>query len=91
AFSICTVMAKSIDNNWWKTFWYGTAVMVGAARIYNNRHWLSDTILGGFIGYSTASYVVHYDERNKNPKISFYGNVIQPYFSLDELGFNLYF
>ena len=91
AFSICTVMAKSIDNNWWKTLWYGTAVMVGAARIYNNHHWLSDTVLGGFIGYSTASYIVSFDERNKIQKISFYGNEIQPYFSGNEVGINLYF
>ena len=91
AFSICTVFAKSIDNIWWKTFWYGTAVMVGAARVYHNRHWLSDTVLGGFIGYTTASYVVHFDDRNKNHKISFYGDVIQPYFSLNEFGFKLYF
>jgi membrane-associated phospholipid phosphatase len=91
AFSICTVMAKSIDNNWWKTFWYGTAVMVGAARIYYNHHWLSDTVLGGFIGYTTANYVVHFDERNKNKKNSFNGHEIQPYFSINEFGVNLYF
>ncbi len=91
AFSFCTVLAKSVDNNWWKTLWYGTAVMVGAARIYNNHHWLSDTVLGGFIGYSTASYIVSFDERNKNPKISFYGHEIQPYLSGNEVGINLYF
>lgn len=91
AFSICTVMAKSVDNNWWKTFWYSTAVMVGAARIYNNHHWLSDTVLGGFIGYSIASYIVSFDERNKIQKNSFYGHEIQAYFSGNEVGINLYF
>ena len=91
AFAFCTVMAKSIDNNWWKTFWYGTAVMVGSSRIYHNRHWLSDTVLGGFIGYTTASYIVDFDEGNKKQKISFCGHKIKPYFSYNKIGFNIYF
>ncbi|MEJ2055844.1 MAG: phosphatase PAP2 family protein, partial [Calditrichaceae bacterium] len=44
SFAFTTVMAKSIDNTWWKIFWYGTGTMVCAARIYHNRHWLSDTV-----------------------------------------------
>jgi len=91
AFSFCTVMAKSIDNNWWKTFWYSTAVMIGASRIYYNHHWLSDTVLGGFIGYTTASYIVHFDEGNKKQKISFHGYEIKPYFSGTELGLSIHF
>lgn len=91
AFSFCTVMAKSIDNNYWKTFWYGTAVLVGSARIYHNRHWLSDTALGGFIGYSTASYVVHFDENKTEREIAIKGYSIQPYVKASELGLMIHF
>ena len=91
AFAICTVMAKSMDNNWWKTFWYGTAVMVGASRIYHNRHWLTDTVLGGFIGYKTASYVVHFNEQKKEKEIKVYGYRIQPYVSGAEFGLSINF
>ena len=91
AFSFCTVMAKSIDNNWWKTFWYGTAVFVGSARIYHNRHWLSDIVLGGFIGYSSASYVVHFDEHQKEKEIAAKGYSVQPYLNSNHIGIIIYF
>lgn len=91
AFAICTVMAKSLENNWWKTFWYGTAFMVGASRIYHNRHWLSDTVLGGFIGYTTASYVVHFNEKQKEKEIKVSGYYIRPYISGTEFGLRVHF
>lgn len=91
AFSFCTVVAKSIDNNWWKTFWYGTAVAVAGARIYHNRHWLSDTVLGGFIGYSTASYVVHFDENQKEKEIAEKGYSVQPLLNSNRIGITIFF
>jgi membrane-associated phospholipid phosphatase len=91
AFAICTVMAKSMENNWWKTFWYGTAVMVGASRIYHNRHWLTDTVLGGFIGYTTTSYVVHFDEKKKQKKIKVSGYYIQPFVTGNKFGLSIHF
>jgi membrane-associated phospholipid phosphatase len=68
AFAFATVMAKSTDNLIWKIFWYTGAGIVGMARIYHNVHWLSDTILSGFIGYSAASYVVHFSDNYTNRK-----------------------
>ena len=61
AFAFASVMAMSIENTYWKIFWYGSATMVGAARIYHNNHWLSDTFLAGVISYSIANYVVNSD------------------------------
>lgn len=37
---------------------YGVAALVGGARIYNNRHWLSDVAAGALIGEVTARRVV---------------------------------
>ena len=91
AFAFCTILAKSIDNNWWKTFWYGTAIMVGTSRIYHNRHWLTDTVLGGFIGYTTASYIVHFDKQKNEEEIKVYGYHIQPYVSINEFGLSIHF
>jgi len=60
SFAVSTVLAKSRDNPYWKLFWYGTASMVGASRIYHNKHWLSDVFLGGCIGYAVGSFVSHH-------------------------------
>lgn len=45
AFAFASVMAMSVDNMYWKTLWYGSAGMVGMARVYHNKHWLSDTFM----------------------------------------------
>jgi membrane-associated phospholipid phosphatase len=57
AFAYSTVMANEIDNLVWKIFWYSAATLVGAARIYNNVHWFSDTVMGGAIGYFIGDFV----------------------------------
>jgi len=63
AFSVSTVLAAYSDNLAWKTFCYGSAVLVGAARIYHDRHWLSDVFLGGMIGYHVGKFVSNQDHR----------------------------
>jgi membrane-associated phospholipid phosphatase len=68
AFAFATVTAKSVDNLLWKIFWYTGAGAVGMARIYHNIHWLSDTILSAFIGYSVANYVIHFSDNCINRK-----------------------
>ena len=53
-FAISTVFADKINNVFWKSFWYGGAVAVSAARIYKNDHWFSDVIAGGALGWFVA-------------------------------------
>ena len=91
AFALVSVMAKSVDNIWWKSIWYGGGVMVGLSRIYHDRHWLSDTALGGFIGYMTADYFVNYESRSEGKNVKDTELSIQPYFNLNEIGLRLYF
>ncbi len=83
SFAVSTVMAKSIDNFYWKLFWYGSAALVGASRIYHNQHWLSDVTMGALIGYSVGNYVVHYDRRSQSQAL---GKGFLPYYAAGKIG-----
>lgn len=84
AFAFGSVMAMSVDNIYWKSFWYGSAGMVGLARIYHNVHWISDTFFAAIISYNVADYVVHFDSEDDDEGLkiypSFNGLAIQIYF-----------
>lgn len=56
-FAFSTVMANESNNFLWKTFWYGAAGTVAGARIYHDKHWLSDTITGALVGYAIGNFV----------------------------------
>ena len=51
---------------------YMIPVSVSFARMYRNRHWLSDVVLGGGIGYFAGLYF----HKRKNQKVLFDGNGI---------------
>jgi len=57
AFAISSVMANYINNIYWKVGWYTIASLVGTARIYHDKHWLSDVVMGSAIGYFIGNYV----------------------------------
>lgn len=57
SFAYSTVMASVYNNFFWKFSWYSLAVLVAAARVYNNAHWFSDVLLGGAIGYFVGDFV----------------------------------
>ena len=87
SFAVSTVLAKSIDNMYWKVFWYGTAGLVGASRIYHNKHWLSDVFLGAVIGYYVGEYVSRF---NKNEKSRIFRKHFQPWFGINAVGLRVY-
>ncbi len=87
AFAVSTVMANYSDNTYWKLFWYGSAGIVGLARIYHNKHWISDGFLGAAIGYSVGSFVVNFDKS----KTEYLGVRVTPYFSFNSIGVNFKF
>lgn len=87
-FAVSTVMADYIDNIFWKIFWYGSAGLVGAARIYHNKHWVSDVFLGGAIGYFVGRFVVNLN----NKKDSGFSSLnISPTLSFDKVGLQMSF
>ena len=87
SFAVSTALAKSLENKYWKVFWYGTAGLVGASRIYHNKHWLSDVFLGAVIGYYTGDYVVGFDKKEK-PRL--FGQRVQPWIGLKAVGLRVY-
>ncbi len=66
AFAFSTVMAHQIDNVFWKVGWYGAASLVSIARVYHDKHWVSDVLLGSAIGYFVAEFVLNNQDNNKN-------------------------
>lgn len=78
SFSVSTVLAKSVDSLFWKSFWYGAAGLVGASRVYHNVHWFSDVVLGGILGYSIGDFVVNMEHSSE--QVHLFDNVI-PFYS----------
>jgi membrane-associated phospholipid phosphatase len=79
AFAVSSVMANYIDNTYWKIGWYTIASLVGTARIYHDKHWLSDVVMGSAIGYFIGDYVTR-DPQNKSEQTGI---------SLQDYGLNL--
>ncbi len=62
AFAIGTVLAESGSDRYrWvrRILGYGMAAYTAHARLEHNAHWLSDTVAGAAIGFSTANFVMN--------------------------------
>ncbi|HEX5436160.1 MAG TPA: phosphatase PAP2 family protein [Gemmatimonadaceae bacterium] len=74
AFAAAAVVAAE-SARWWPhasgyivPMAYGTATLVALSRVYQNRHWASDVMLGAGIGTLTGLAVVHFNTAHpKNP------------------------
>ncbi len=78
AFAFSTVMANEHKNIFWKAGWFTASALVGAARIYNNKHWLSDVILGATIGYFVGDFV-NKDSKNSSKQENSSNNIFISY------------
>jgi len=70
------VLAKSVNSPLLKVVFYSGAAVISASRIYHDKHWLSDVILGGVIGYTAADFAVRQgrkvdDERQAQTQYGF--------------------
>ncbi len=66
AFAIATVFANQYEHRKWvPPVAYGLALLTGASRVHENRHWTSDVFVGACIGYFTAKAVLRRQGDNK--------------------------
>lgn len=64
-----TILAEQIDTWWARVVLYGFAALTGYARLYNDKHWISDVIFGAALGYGSAKFVLARErEREENEK-----------------------
>lgn len=66
AFSVSSVLASRINNVYASIGLYGLAGFTAFQRIYDNKHWLSDTFLGAAIGTVIGQAIVHYGTGDNN-------------------------
>lgn len=68
AFTIATVLSKRIDNTYASILLYSMAGLTAYQRVYANRHWFSDTVLGAVLGTVIGNKIVslHLDQTENN-------------------------
>ena len=77
AFTAATIMHKEYGltrSPWWSIFGYGCATTTGIMRTLNNRHWISDVLVGAGLGvistdlgYMCADWIFKKKGSNREP------------------------
>jgi membrane-associated phospholipid phosphatase len=68
AFAVAAAIAENYPTPWVECLAYGTAGLVGYARIEQNAHFASDVVAGSLIGWFVGRAVVHRNDGPKDPK-----------------------
>ncbi len=84
AFAVSSVLAERIDNVFASVFLYSLAGSTVFQRIYDDKHWASDTILAAVIGYTIGKAVVKFDGNQKIRNVS-----VSTYYLPNGAGLNL--
>lgn len=75
AFAAAAAVTSETSKWWPKSTWYiapvmyGGAALVAVSRMYDNRHWASDVVLGAAIGTFSGLKVVRYHHTHPNNRI----------------------
>lgn len=70
AFSLATAAAEESHRRWVGVLAYGTAGMVGWARIYTDHHWASDVVGGALVGtITTRAMLLWLDRRERSASV----------------------
>ncbi|HEX8961110.1 MAG TPA: phosphatase PAP2 family protein [Geobacteraceae bacterium] len=65
SFAMASVLASTSESIPAKLFYYGAATFVGFSRIYKDKHWTSDVVLGAALGELCGRVVTDYHVRGK--------------------------
>ena len=65
AFAVASVIATHYDELWIKASAYGVASLVGFARLYHDKHFLSDVVAGAAIGTVVGRTVVRFNDARR--------------------------
>ena len=57
AFAIATAVADQTRDDWSDYALYSAATMTALARVNDDKHWISDVLIGGLIGHLSARWV----------------------------------
>ena len=86
AFAMITVITTQYNYWWVKVPSYGFLTGVVFQRIHDHKHWVSDVIIGGLIGYSVAKILLEkYDRKNTASLF------LHPFISTNRFGVYFYF
>lgn len=68
AWGVITPFAKEYDMPWL----YGVAALTNMARVTDRKHWVSDTVAGGLLGYWLGDIAWHYNRQDdrSGPQVS---------------------
>ena len=66
AFSLSTILARQIDNLWATIGLYSLAALGPFARLYKDKHWFSDTVLGSVLGIFIGQSILKWHNENDN-------------------------
>jgi membrane-associated phospholipid phosphatase len=90
AFAIASVVASHYDELWIKAMSYGTAGLIGLARIYHDQHWTSDVAAGALIGTAVGITVVRYNEKRRSDKKKQTQFFVAPLLTTNAVGISLH-
>ncbi len=60
SFAMASVLATTSESILAKAFYYSLATFVGFSRMYQDKHWASDVVLGAAIGELCGRVVTNY-------------------------------
>ena len=75
AFAVAAAVSSETSSWWPNTRWiigpaiFGGAALTGASRMYDNKHWASDVVMGAGIGTFAGLKVVRYHDKYPNSRI----------------------
>jgi membrane-associated phospholipid phosphatase len=68
AFAVASVVATHYDSEWVQGVAYGSAALVGFARLHHQAHFFSDVVGGALLGTATGRAVVHRNQREREAR-----------------------